>query len=91
MYCNTNLYVSTTVFITQGNMWAYILPCVIETNVLMYKLALLYVSKHFVVSSFKFIQIRLPHSSVWIHIPELFGCNCGVLCLHVIVVFCVCV
>ena len=21
-YCNTNLYVSTTVFITQGNMWA---------------------------------------------------------------------
>jgi len=33
---------------------AYILPCVIKTVVLMYKLVLQFVSKHLVMSSFKF-------------------------------------
>ena len=42
---------------------AYILPCVIKTVVLTYKLALQYVFKHFVMSSFRLSQRPVPDNT----------------------------
>jgi len=58
------LHVSTNKLSSSKHV-AYILPCVIKTAVLTYKLVLQYVSKHLVMSSFKLVKGKAVPLQTW--------------------------